>query len=109
MQTKQLYPTDSTDILRNFIKEMLSASKPGGRPRMQQDVPSHECYFVFSGRRDPNARFGPMAPVAAHLRFRIAPVLVPRGQKGFQVLSRRWVVERTFSWFDANRRWSKDY
>ena len=33
-------------------------------------------------------------------------LLAPRG---FQVLPRRWVVERTFSWIDQNRRMSKDY
>jgi putative transposase len=41
-------------------------------------------------------------------------VWVPEGQEpppwpGFTVLSRRWVVERTFSWIDQNRRLSKDY
>lgn len=29
--------------------------------------------------------------------------------KGFQVLPRRWVVERTFAWFGRYRRLSKDY
>jgi putative transposase len=29
--------------------------------------------------------------------------------RGFKVLPRRWVVERTFSWLDQNRRMSKDY
>jgi transposase len=29
--------------------------------------------------------------------------------RGFVVLPRRWVVERTFSWLDQNRRMSKDY
>jgi putative transposase len=29
--------------------------------------------------------------------------------KGFVVLSRRWVVERTFSWFGRNRRLANDY
>ena len=29
--------------------------------------------------------------------------------KGFQVLPRRWVVERTFSWIDHNRRMSEDF
>jgi transposase len=29
--------------------------------------------------------------------------------RGFVVLPRRWVVERTFSWIDQNRRMSKDY
>ena len=31
------------------------------------------------------------------------------GQKGFQVLPKRWVVERTFAWFEWYRRLSKDY
>ena len=29
--------------------------------------------------------------------------------KGFKVLPRRWVVERTFSWLSQKRRMSKDY
>ena len=33
----------------------------------------------------------------------------PEGQKGFEVLPRRWVVERTFGWFSRYRRLSKDY
>ena len=33
--------------------------------------------------------------------------LLPR--RGFQVLLRRWVVERTFAWLSQNRRMSKDY
>ena len=30
-------------------------------------------------------------------------------QRGFVVLPRRWVVERTFSWLSQNRRMSNDY
>jgi len=33
----------------------------------------------------------------------------PPYPKGFIVLPRRWVVERTFSWIGQNRRMSKDY
>jgi putative transposase len=44
-------------------------------------------------------------------RFRFVLHLVQRSpeQRGFAVLPRRWVVERTFSWFSLNRRLSKDY
>jgi putative transposase len=33
----------------------------------------------------------------------------PEGSKGFVVLARRWVVERTFGWLGRSRRLSKDY
>ncbi len=33
----------------------------------------------------------------------------PSDQKGFSVLPRRWIVERTFGWFAKYRRLSKDY
>ena len=33
----------------------------------------------------------------------------PPGVKGFQLLPRRWVVERTFAWFGRCRRLSKDF
>ena len=37
------------------------------------------------------------------------PVVRPKGQKGFVVLARRWVVERTFAWILNSRRLAKDY
>jgi putative transposase len=47
--------------------------------------------------------------VAEHCRFRLQLVLRSDDQKGFAVLPRRWVVERTFAWLSHSRRLSKDY
>ncbi len=35
--------------------------------------------------------------------------IVKRNQAGFQVLPKRWIVERTFAWLGINRRLSKDF
>lgn len=43
------------------------------------------------------------------LRFIIWMVLRPEPSKGFVLLKKRWVVERTFGWFNWYRRLSKDY
>ena len=42
-------------------------------------------------------------------RLRLAIVKRNEDVKGFVVLPRRWVVERTFSWFGRNRRLAKDF
>jgi putative transposase len=31
------------------------------------------------------------------------------GVRGFTILPKRWIVERTFGWISRNRRMSKDY
>ena len=47
--------------------------------------------------------------VVLHCRFLLQPVLRCDNQKGFVVLPRRWVVERTFAWITQCRRLGKDY
>ena len=47
--------------------------------------------------------------VAEHLWFILQPVLRCDDRKGFVVLPRRWVVERTLAWLTQCRRLSKDY
>ena len=42
-------------------------------------------------------------------RVALTPVERPEGERGFQVLPRRWVVERTFAWLNQSRRLAKDY
>lgn len=42
-------------------------------------------------------------------RLRMQIVKRTDDMKGFAVLPRRWVVERTFAWLSFQRRFSKDY
>jgi len=46
---------------------------------------------------------------AEQARYRIEVVQRPLGAKGFVLLHRRWVVERTFAWLGRYRRNSRDY
>jgi putative transposase len=50
-----------------------------------------------------------VAWVAATCQFVLTTILRPLGVKGFVVLPKRWIVERTFGWFGRYRRLSKDY
>jgi putative transposase len=47
--------------------------------------------------------------VSQHMRFVLRVTLRPEGTKGFVLLPRRWVVERTLAWLNQSRRLSKDY
>ena len=42
------------------------------------------------------------------MRFVLRVTLRPEGTKGFVLLPRRWVVERTLAWLNQSRRLSKD-
>lgn len=52
---------------------------------------------------------GVVAWAEAELGYPLEVVARPPGGKGFTVLPRRWVVERTFAWLGRYRRLSKDY
>jgi putative transposase len=47
--------------------------------------------------------------VQQHLHVVVEIVLKLGNQKGFQVLPKRWVIERTFAWITRNRRLARDY
>jgi transposase len=50
-----------------------------------------------------------LAQAAAAAAITIDIVPRPRGSKGFHVLPRRWVVERTLAWITRRRRAARDY
>ncbi len=50
-----------------------------------------------------------LAKALAGAAWKIEVVKRPKDQKGFKVLPRRWVVERTIAWINRCRRLSKDF
>ena len=52
---------------------------------------------------------GPLVGEAAAYGLTFQIVEKPKGQKGFSVLPRRWVVESTFVWLGKCRRLGKDH
>jgi len=80
----------------------------GAVPLLTQLRRSHpDLRHVFADRvyRGPQLRNA----LAACGRWNIEIVQRPHGVKGFQLLPRRWVVERTFAWLGRSRRLAKDF
>lgn len=50
-----------------------------------------------------------IAAIARHRKVRIEIVKRSDSVKGFKVLPKRWIVERTFGWFIRSRRLVRDY
>jgi len=47
--------------------------------------------------------------VAEHFGWKLEVVEKPKDQVGFQILPKRWIVERTFAWLVRQRRLARDY
>ena len=72
--------------------------------KIKQRFPWLECVFADTGY---NAQQTFEAAGASSLRLEI--VRRNPNAVGFEVIKRRWIVERTFSWFGRNRRLAKDF
>ena len=72
--------------------------------RLTMAMPSLSLLWADGGYA---GRLVDWAEAVAHITVEI--VRKPLGIKMFQVLPRRWVVERTFAWLGRNRRLAKDF
>jgi putative transposase len=108
MGRKRHILVDTLGLLLGVLVTAASVSDPAGARQLLSSLGGF-CKNLRKIWADGTYRGELLHWVTTHFRFRIEPVVPPKGQKGFHVLPRRWVVERTFAWFDANRRLSKDY
>jgi putative transposase len=73
-------------------------------PRAAAEFPTLKLVWADGGYQGPIA-----AKPATDVGIKLEIVKRSDDTKGFKVLPRRWVVERTFGWLNRERRLSKDY
>ncbi len=72
--------------------------------RTRRLFPFLETIFADSAYGGPK-----LAQAMAGARWQIEVVKRSKDQKGFEVIPRRWVVERTIAWINRCRRLAKDF
>ena len=79
----------------------------GAKPLIQQVVDEHERLEKLWADQTYRGDLVDWANEFEHFELEI--VKRPEEAKGFVLLPKRWIVERTFGWFGHYRRLSKDY
>lgn len=106
--TKRHIVTDTLGLLLVVMVTTASVQdRDGGRTilnRLRFAMPSVALVFADGGYAGRLVNW-----VHRVLRRTLEIVRKPEGQRGFAVLPRRWVVERTLSWLVRNRRLVRDY
>jgi transposase len=101
--------TDTQGFLLAVLVHQANIQDPHGAVPLlrllRQTFPSLRHIFADRVYRGPQLQ-GAIADCGP---WTIQIVERPPGVKGFQLLPRRWVVERTFAWFGRSRRLAKDF
>lgn len=99
---------DTLGLLLAVVVTAACVSDPAGARLLFQCWGGH-CKKMRLIWVDGTYRGGLLDWVKEHIKAALQPVLRCDDLKGFVLLPRRWVVERTFSWWSHSRRLSKDY
>jgi transposase len=103
------YPSSLTDAEWSCLQQFLPPRSPKGRLRRHSLRTVFDALFkkiwadsAYRGKELANWR-------KAQDDWDLEVVERTPGVRGFSVLPKRWIVERTFGWLSRNRRMSKDY
>ena len=99
---------DTLGLVLAIVVTAASVSDPKGARTLFKQMSGH-CKKLRRIWVDGAYRGKLVTWVSAHCWFLLEPVLRSDEQKGFVLLKRRWVVERTFAWLTHCRRLGKDY
>ncbi len=94
-------------VLSVFVSAADLGERAGAKALFEQvkgQFPRLTKIWADSGYTGPFAEW-----VAEHLGAELEVVKRTDDLKGFKIVPRRWVVERTFGWFGRYRRLAKDY
>ena len=105
---KRHIAVDTQGLLLGVVVHAASIQDADGVASLLRRVKALYCWLraVFA---DGGYNRVPAILVCFLLGLALLIVSRPRGAKGFVLLPRRWVVERTFAWLGRWRRLSKDY
>lgn len=99
---------DTLGLLLAVVVTAASVSDPAGARLLFQSRGGH-CKKLRRIWVDGTYRGTLVEWVSTRFKAVLQPVLRSDEHKGFVLLPKRWVVERTFAWLGESRRLSKDY
>ncbi len=99
---------DTLGLVMGVVVTAASVSDPAGARQVFRRM-GGACKNLRQVWVDGTYRGTLVGWVAKHLWVRFQPVLRSEDMKGFVVLPRRWVVERTLAWLTRCRRLGREY
>ncbi|MBX9933697.1 MAG: IS5 family transposase [Methylobacterium sp.] len=88
-------------------REMVEAASPSALPRL--DLVWADRAYVGPFSKWLKEKRGWRVEIPFHAARQVWRYGLEEKPKGFQVIPRRWVVERTFAWMSRSRRLARDY
>lgn len=122
-KNQKAYPGDMTDAQAELFLTFGTACQGGRTSSQRRHAQCHQRNILEQMKKQSekyprlirifvDGRFSGqefMRLVMDTFGFILEAVIRKPNTKGFEVLRKRWVVERTFAWFNYWRRLSKDY
>lgn len=102
----------AVDTLGHLLALRVTAASEQDREqvgKLSRDVQKHTDRSVELAYVDQGYTGEKPAAAAAKQKIELSVVKLPEAKRGFVLLPRRWVVERSFAWMARFRRLAKDY